>query len=162
MLFWCAPRALRQGLCVAVLGACLSLCSSDGTVMPPPPPPHLRGSLEQTDQPALRFAAAGRAVGDAAAKGNLKGAAVLVITPHHAAAGRAVRAAPAIIEEVSERYLRPGVTNLAAGFSHWGPPASCMAEAQALLADNRPELHRYGAVSTPGPHVALFWCGVVS
>ena len=134
MLFWCAPRALRQGLCVAVLGACLSLCSSDGTVMPPPPPPHLRGSLEQTDQPALRFAAAGRAVG----------------------------AAPAIIEEVSERYLRPGVTNLAAGFSHWGPPASCMAEAQALLADNRPELHRYGAVSTPGPHVALFWCGVVS
>ena len=134
MLFWCAQRALRQGLCVTVLGACLSLCSSDGTVMPPPPPPHLRGSLEQTDQPALRFAAA----------------------------GRAVRAAPAIIEEVSERYLRPGVTNLAAGFSHWGPPASCMAEAQALLADNRPELHRYGAVSTPGPHVALFWCGVVS
>jgi aspartate/methionine/tyrosine aminotransferase len=58
---------------------------------------------------------------------------------------RAVNAAPAIIEEVSEKYLKPGVTNLAAGFSHWGPPEACIEEATKVLAENSPELHRYGA-----------------
>ena len=62
-----------------------------------------------------------------------------------APAQRAVLAAPAIIEEVCEKYLKPGVTNLAAGFSYWGPPDACIVEAQKVLSENPAELHRYGA-----------------
>ena len=61
------------------------------------------------------------------------------------ASQRALRAAPAIIEEVSEKYLKPGVTNLAAGFAYWPPPDACVEEAQRLLKENPAELHRYGA-----------------
>lgn len=65
--------------------------------------------------------------------------------PRFAPSLRAERAAPAVIEEVCERYLKPGVTNLAAGFSYWGPPDACIAEAQKLVSENPMELHRYGA-----------------
>jgi len=62
-----------------------------------------------------------------------------------AASDRAANAAPAVIEEVCEKYLKPGVTNLAAGYSYWAPPPQCIAEAQKLLTENSMELHRYGA-----------------
>jgi len=44
---------------------------------------------------------------------------------------RAANAAPAIIEEVCEKFLKPGVSNLAAGYSYWAPPQECIIEVMA-------------------------------
>eukprot|EP00960_Hanusia_phi_P057458 763575-Hanusia_phi.AAC.1 len=57
---------------------------------------------------------------------------------------RAARAPAAVIEEISKRLLKPGVTNLAAGSSSWPPPPGCLEEAARLLKEGDPELHRYG------------------
>uniref|UniRef100_A0A7S4NWA6 Aminotransferase class I/classII large domain-containing protein n=1 Tax=Guillardia theta TaxID=55529 RepID=A0A7S4NWA6_GUITH len=57
---------------------------------------------------------------------------------------RAARAPAAVIDEISKRYLKPGVVNLAAGSSSWPPPPGCMEEATRLLQKGDPELHRYG------------------
>lgn len=36
---------------------------------------------------------------------------------------RAQKADPAIIEDVMRLYMKPNVTNMAAGCAYWGPPA---------------------------------------
>ena len=53
---------------------------------------------------------------------------------------RATSAAEAIVERVLEQYLKPGVTNLAPGQSHWSPPP----HAVPPIADVR-AASRYGA-----------------
>ena len=53
---------------------------------------------------------------------------------------RATSAAEAVVERVLEQYLKPGVTNLAPGQSHWSPPP----HAVPPIADVR-AASRYGA-----------------
>ena len=51
---------------------------------------------------------------------------------------RRAAAPPPVVELMVERYLRPGVTNLAVGLPHWSPPSSVMPAPTAADA-------RYGA-----------------
>jgi aspartate/methionine/tyrosine aminotransferase len=112
-------RVLYVGLCVLM---CAAVCSSNVDIRPGSPPAvplvEVAFPAKQGEEPiALRYAPA----------------------------KRAANAAPAIIEEVCEKYLKPGVKNLAAGFSYWAPPDECIKEAQKLLTENSMELHRYGS-----------------